>query len=44
MPHHCRLVADTSTLPPGGHSVQAKTVWPDGAVAVEKAGFVVAAD
>ena len=44
MPHHFRLVADTATLAPGQHTIQARVTWPDGTAVLEEAGFALAAD
>ena len=44
MPHHFRLVTDTTALPPGPHTIQAQVIWPDGTVVVEKRDFVIVAD
>jgi hypothetical protein len=42
MPHHFRLVTDTTRLAPGRHAIEAEAVWPDGTAVIEKSGFVVA--
>jgi hypothetical protein len=44
MPHHFRLLADTTSLAPGRHTIEARVTWPDGTVVVEQAEFVVARD
>lgn len=36
MPHHFRLVADTTALGSGRHAVEARVVWPDGTVVNER--------
>lgn len=40
-PHHFRLVADTHSLDPGPHTVEARVTWPDGTVVAEKETFEV---
>jgi len=42
MPHHFRLLADTSSLSPGRHVIEASVTWPDGTVVNEKAAFHLA--
>ena len=39
MPHHFRLLGDTTALGPGGHAVEARVTWPDGTVVVEEETF-----
>jgi len=39
MPHHFRLVADTTTLQPGPHTIQVRVTWPNGTVVAETARF-----
>jgi len=39
MPHHFRLVANTTTLQPGLHTIQVRVTWPDGTVVTETARF-----
>jgi len=41
MPHHFRLLADTSALAPGRHTITARVRWPDGHVVEETAEFTV---
>jgi len=42
MPHHFRLVTDTTGLPPGTHRIEARVAWPDETVVVEERKFVLA--
>lgn len=42
MPHHFRLIADTTSLEPGRHAIEASVTWPDGTVVTEKAMFHLA--
>ena len=35
-PHHYRITIKTDGLPPGQHTVEARTTWPDSTVVVEK--------
>jgi hypothetical protein len=44
MPHHFRLVADTSALERGEHVVEARVRWPDGTVVTATAPFVLAGE
>jgi hypothetical protein len=44
MPHHFRLVADTTALGPGRHAIEARVSWPDGTVVTEGAAFTVRED
>ena len=39
-PHNFRLVADTTLLRPGRHTIEARVTWPDGTVVIEKKTFV----
>jgi len=41
MPHHFRLVADTTALEPGEHTIEARVRWPDGTVVTERDRFVL---
>ena len=41
MPHHFRLVADTTALGPGRHTVEARVTWPDGTAVTEQETFEV---
>ncbi|HUT95665.1 MAG TPA: metallophosphoesterase N-terminal domain-containing protein [Thermoguttaceae bacterium] len=41
MPHHFRLVADTTALKPGEHTIEARVRWPDGTVVTESDRFVL---
>ena len=41
MPHHFRLLADTTTLTPGRHTIAARVHWPDGPVVEEQTDFSV---
>ena len=40
-PHYFRLVADTALLGSGPHAIEARVVWLDGTVVVEKKTFTV---
>jgi len=42
MPHHFRLVTDTTGLPPGAHTVEARVTRPDKTVVAEEAEFLLA--
>ena len=42
MPHHFRLVTDTTDLPPGAHRIEARVTWPDKTVVVEEAELELA--
>jgi len=39
MPHHFRLLADTTGLAPGEHTIEVRVVWPDGTVVNERQSF-----
>ena len=39
--HQYRLVADTTGLKPGKHTIEARVAWPGGTVVTEKASFVI---
>ncbi len=39
MPHHFRLITDTTVLPPGEHRVEALITWPGGTIVREQAVF-----
>ncbi len=41
MPHHFRLVTDTTGLTEGGHAIEVQVTWPDGTVVSEKDTFEV---
>jgi hypothetical protein len=41
MPHHFRLVADTTALATGEHTVEARVRWPDGTVVTERDRFLL---
>jgi hypothetical protein len=41
MPHHFRLVTDTTALAPGEHAIEARVRWPDGTVVTERERFVL---
>ena len=43
MPHHFRLVADTTGLEPGEHTIEARVRWPDGTVVTERDRFTIGA-
>jgi 3',5'-cyclic AMP phosphodiesterase CpdA len=43
MPHHFRLLADTTALSSGRHALAARVRWADGMVVTEQAEFTVAA-
>jgi len=43
MPHHFRLMAETSGLAPGRHTIEARVTWPDGTVVTEVGTFVLSA-
>lgn len=42
MPHHYRLISDTSRLEPGRHTITARVTFPDGSVVEEHAAFQIA--
>jgi hypothetical protein len=42
MPHHFRLLADTTSLTPGRHTITARVRWPDGQVVEQQAELTVA--
>ncbi len=44
MPHHFRLVVDTSGLASGRHEVEARVRWPDGTVVAEQSAFTLTAE
>jgi hypothetical protein len=44
MPHHFRLVADTTRLKAGRHTIEARVTWPDKTVVAEREAFVVASE
>jgi len=44
MPHHFRLVADTTRLGSGQHTIEARVVWPDDTTVTEKETFKVATE
>lgn len=41
MVHHFRLIADTTGLTPGRHTIQAEVTWPDRTVVMEQATFEI---
>jgi len=41
MPHHFRLVTDTTALQSGLHTIEARVTWPDGTVVAERDEFAV---
>ncbi len=43
MCHHFRLLADTTALGPGKHTIEARVTWPDGTLVAEKELFEVGA-
>jgi len=44
MPHHFRLVADTTALEPGEHTIEARVRWPDGTHVTERDRFVLGSE
>jgi hypothetical protein len=44
MPHHFRLVTDTTKLKPGRHTIEARVTWPDGNVVTEQANVEVTSE
>jgi len=44
MPHHFRLLTDTTALGPGRHTIEARVTWPDRTVVTESGEFVLRAD
>ncbi len=41
MPHHFRLVTDTSKLGRGRHAIEARVIWPDGTVVEHREEFTL---
>ncbi len=41
MPHHFRLVTDTTALAPGRHTIEARVTSPDGTIVTERQTFAV---